>query len=318
MAVRPPSLRSIAAFEAAARHASFTKAAEELNLTPGAISHAIKALEMRLDQTLFDRKGRAVALTAAGISLVTKVRLSLGLLSDAFDARPWRSLDRLVISTLRSVAQKILVPELGRLRNALPGVTLDIRTSDALADFDDGVDVAVRFGPGGWSGLQSHFLANERLIPVVSPGYRDGNWPSSEAELGDHTLIHHPESSWRLWLDPSQPALVESVPSIHADDAVVVIEAAASRQGIGLARERIAAADLRSGRLARILVRAVPAEYSYWAVWNASSPKLPLISAFVSAVEQLFLDEHLQSNDELRAEKGAPREERPFLGDWSN
>jgi LysR family glycine cleavage system transcriptional activator len=292
MAVRPPSLRSIAAFEAAARHASFTKAAEELNLTPGAISHAIKALETRLDRTLFERKGRAVVLTAAGVSLATKVRLSLGLLSDAFEARPWRGMDRLVVSTLRSVAQKILVAELTRLRTALPGVTLDIRTSDALADFEDDVDVAVRFGPGGWSGLQSHFLADERLIPVVSPDYRKGDWPAIQAELGDHVLIHHPESSWRLWLDPSEPDPTQSTPGLCVDDAVLVIEAAAAGQGIGLARENIAAADLRSGRLVRILDRAVPAEYAYWAVWNASSPKMPLISAFIGAVEELFKVEH--------------------------
>src|SRR3954465_14829632 len=138
MPVRPPSLRSIAAFEAAARHASFTKAAEELNLTPGAISHAIKALEQRLGQRLFDRTGRAVALTAAGLSLAVKVRLSLGLLADAFETTPWRALDRLVISTTGSIAQKLLIPHLDHLQLSCPGVRLDLRTSDVLADFDEG------------------------------------------------------------------------------------------------------------------------------------------------------------------------------------
>ncbi len=120
MPVRPPSLRSIAAFEAAARHASFTRAAAELNLTPGAISHAIKALEDRLGQRLFDRKGRGVALTSAGLTLAAKVRVSLGLLSDAFETPPSRGLDRLVVSTTGSIAQKILVPHLARLQEACP------------------------------------------------------------------------------------------------------------------------------------------------------------------------------------------------------
>src|SRR6476620_10852798 len=108
MPVRPPSLRSIAAFEAAARHASFTKAADELNLTPGAISHAIRALEERLGQQLFLRTGRAVKLTPAGQTLAARVRLSLGLLTDAFDAVPWRSRDRLIVSTTYSIGQRIL------------------------------------------------------------------------------------------------------------------------------------------------------------------------------------------------------------------
>src|SRR4051794_8309431 len=161
MPVRPPSLRAVAAFEAAARHASFTKAAAELNLTPGAISHAIKSLEQRLDQQLFIREGRSVALTAEGLTLAARVRLSLGLLSDAFDTAPWRERDRLVISTLGAIAQRILLPALADLQRVMPGVTLDIRSSASLADFDRDIDVAIRFGPGGWRGLQSRFLADE-------------------------------------------------------------------------------------------------------------------------------------------------------------
>ena len=288
MPVRPPSLRSIAAFEAAARHASFTKATEELNLTPGAISHAIKALEERLGQQLFDRKGRAVALTAAGLTLAAKVRLSLGLLSDAFEATPWRALDRLVVSTTGSIAQKILLPHLGKLQESCPGVRLDLRTSDALADFEDGVDVAIRFGPGGWRGLQNRRLAKEALFPVVGPQYRGGDWPRSQADLSDHILIRHPESGWRLWLDPAEPDPTRPAGALYLADQVLVIEAAAAGHGIGLVRERLAAEDLRSGRVVRILDRAVPAEYSYWAVWSASSPKLALIQAFVDTVHAMF------------------------------
>ena len=287
MPVRPPALRSIAAFEAAARHASFTKAADELNLTPGAISHAIKAMEHRLGRQLFDRKGRAVVLTAAGLALAAKVRLSLGLLSDAFETAPWRALDRLVISTTVSIAQKILLPNLTRLQDSCPGARLDIRTSDALADFDEGVDVAIRFGPGGWSALQSRFLASERVFPVVGAAYRC-ELPRSQSDLADHVLIHHPESGWRLWLDPSEADPTASARALYLEDQVLVVEAAAAGHGIGLARERIVADDLRSGRLVRILERSVPAEYSYWAVWNPSSAKLSLIGAFVDAVTALF------------------------------
>src|SRR6185369_3463227 len=287
MAVRPPSLRSIAAFEAAARHASFTKAADELNLTPGAISHAIRALETRLDQQLFIRTGRAVKLTPEGQTLAARVRLSLGLLSDAFDAVPWRSLDRLIVSTTEAIGQRIVAPNLRRLQAACGDARLDVRCSDALADLDE-VDVAIRFGPGGWRGVQSRLLASEELFPVVSPDFCGGACPRTEAELADHVLIHHPESGWRLWLDPDQPDPTKSGKALHVDSTLMVLEAAAGGAGIGLARSRIASGDLASGRLVRILERSAPAEYSYWAVWNASSPKIALISPFVDAVAQIF------------------------------
>jgi LysR family glycine cleavage system transcriptional activator len=292
MPVRPPSLRSIAAFEAAARHASFTKAAEELNLTPGAISHAIRALETRLDQQLFIRSARAVTLTPAGQTLAARVRVSLGLLTDAFEAAPWRALNRLGISTTHAIGEKILAPNLISLQQACEGAKLDLRCSDALADFDNGIDVAIRFGPGAWRGLQSRLLAEEVLFPVASPDYRGGAWPNSQAELADHLLIHHAESGWRLWLDPAEPDPTQSGKALYVDSALMVLEAAASGVGIGLARGRIAAGDLASGRLVRALERAAPAEYGYWAVWSASSPKLPLILSFVQAVGEIFEGEH--------------------------
>ena len=287
MAVRPPSLRSIAAFEAAARHASFTRAADELNLTPGAISHAIRALEERLDQQLFVRTGRAVKLTPAGQTLAARVRLSLGLLTDAFDAVPWRARDRLVVSTTYSIGQNILAPILPDLQAACGGARVDIRCTDSLADFEDGIDVAIRFGPGGWRGLESRLLGKEELFPVASADY-DKALPKAQAELTDHLLIHHPESGWRLWLDPDEPDPTTSAQALYVDSALMVLEAAASGVGIGLARARLAEADLASGQLVRIFERTEPAEYSYWAVWNESSPKLPLITAFVESVSAAF------------------------------
>jgi LysR family glycine cleavage system transcriptional activator len=291
MAVRPPSLRSIAAFEAAARHSSFTKAADELNLTPGAISHAIRGLEERLDRRLFERTGRAVKLTPAGQTLAARVRLSLGLLSDAFDAAPWRSLDRLVVTTTNAIAERVLGPNLQLLEQRCAGAELDLRCTDALSSFDDGVDVAIRFGPGGWRGLQSRLLAHEELFPVASPEYRGGAWPRNQSELADHCLIHHPESSWRLWLDPSEPDVSKSGRALYVDSSTMVLEAAASGVGIGLARGRLAAGHIQSGRLVRLLERAAPAEYSYWAVWNASSPKLSLIESFVDEAGRVFESE---------------------------
>jgi len=236
---------------------------------------------------LFLRTGRAVTLTPAGQTLAARVRLSLGLLTDAFDATPWRARDRLIISTTYSVGQKMLAPILAELQEACTGARLDIRCTDSLADFEDGIDLAIRFGPGGWRGLESRLLGKEELFPVASTHY-GRPMPSSQAELVDHLLIHHPESGWRLWLDPAEPDPTRSAPALYFDSALMVLEAAASGVGIGLARARLAAPDLAMGRLVRVLERAAPAEYSYWAVWNGSSPKLSLITDFVDGVGRAF------------------------------
>src|SRR6185369_13382228 len=143
MAVRPPSLRSIAALEAAARHQSFTKAAAELNLTPGAISHAIRALEQRVGSELFVRSGRRVALTEAGQVLVTRVRLSVSLLGDAFDLSRGSRAERLVISTLPSIASKILIPAFAEVERVVPDTWFELQCSNSLATFHGDADVAV-------------------------------------------------------------------------------------------------------------------------------------------------------------------------------
>lgn len=274
-------MRSIAAFEAAARHQSFTRAAAELNLTTGAVSHAVKTLETRLGRTLFERSERRVSLTPEGQSLVARVRLSLALLGDAFDVAPWLSQDLLVVSTLPSVAEKILIPALADFRNKVPAVTLDLRCSSILADLENEIDVAIRFGSGVWSGVQSRYLAEERLFPVASPSYRDGNLPRTPEDLRGCELIRHPESSWRLWLEPVGLTLKELPSPLLLDDAALVIEAAARGLGIALARSHLVQADLQSGRLVRLFEHDVAAEYSYWAVWSGSSPKQRLIGAFV-------------------------------------
>jgi LysR family transcriptional regulator, glycine cleavage system transcriptional activator len=175
MPARPPSLRAIAAFEAAARHQSFAKAAQELNLSHGAISHAIRGLEARLGQQLFDRTGRSVSLTEDGRLLAARVRLSLSLLADAFDVSPWLRSSGLIISVLHSFAQKFLIARLQGFYDREPGAQLQLRCTPTVADLEGGeIDLGIRFGPGRWAGLQSRHLADEWLFPVASPAYRCG------------------------------------------------------------------------------------------------------------------------------------------------
>ncbi len=288
MPARPPSLRSITAFEAAARHQSFTKAAAELNLTTGAVSHAIRALETRLDRRLFHRSGRRVSLSADGQALASRIRLSIALLDDVFDLAPWLRRDRLVVTTLSSIAQRILLPALPGLNRAMPEVSFDLRCSSVLAEFDGDVDVAIRFGPGGWHGLEARHLANERLFPVASPQYRNGALPRTPEDLAGCDLIRHADSNWQLWLNPVGLNARDLRAPLEIDDASVVLDAAAAGLGIALARARLVQPDLDSGRLVRLFDPDVEAEYSYWAVWSGSSPKRDLIRAFVALMKEAF------------------------------
>ncbi|HYD13598.1 MAG TPA: LysR substrate-binding domain-containing protein [Allosphingosinicella sp.] len=288
MPARPPSLRSITAFEAAARHQSFTKAAAELNLTTGAVSHAIRALETRLGGALFQRSGRRVSLTAGGQALASRIRLSVALLDEVFDLTPWLRRDRLVVTTLSSIAERILLPALAELKGALPETTFDIRCSSVLADFDGDVDVAIRFGPGGWHGLETSHLADERLFPVASPHYRGGALPATLDDLAGCALIHHADSNWQLWLNPVGMSARDLRSTLAIDDASLVLEAAAAGHGLALARARLVQPDLDSGRLVRLFDHDVAAEYAYWAVWNGSSPKRALIKAFVERMQEAF------------------------------
>ncbi len=288
MPARPPSLRSITAFEAAARHQSFTRAAAELNLTTGAISHAIRALEIRLDCPLFHRSGRRVSLTDGGQALASRIRLSVALLDDVFDLTPWLRRDRLVLTTLSSIAGRILLPALPDLKRAMPDVTFDLRCSSALAELGEDVDVAIRFGPGGWHGLETRHLADERLFPVASPHYRGGALPQGLDDLSGCELIRHSDSNWQLWLNPVGLDFKKLRSTLAIDDASLVLDVAAAGHGIALARARLVQPDLDSGRLVRLFRHDVAAEYAYWAVWSGSSPKRALIGTFVERIMAAF------------------------------
>lgn len=281
MTFRPPSLRAISAFEAAARTGSFAKAAAEVSLTASAVSHAIRGLEQRLNQTLFERRGRNVALTAAGQTFAGRVRLGMALLSDAFEPGPERAADRLVVSALPSMAAKILVPRLGSLRAAFPELRLQLKTTEALENFADGqVDVALRFGPGEWPGLKSRVLADETLTPMCSPAYRDGDLPRTVDTLRDCDLIRHMESSWRLWLDPLGLD-EESFPTwLQVSDTAMGLDIATRGHGVVLGRVRMAQDDLKQGRLVRLFDQEVRAQYVYACVWGGRSVKESLIERF--------------------------------------
>jgi LysR family transcriptional regulator, glycine cleavage system transcriptional activator len=289
MPTRPPSLRAIAAFEAAARHQSFAKAAQELNLSHGAVSHAIRGLEDRLATQLFIRQGRGVALSEPGRVFAGRVRLSLGLLSQAFDTMPWVNRSKLVVTLHPAFAGRILAPRIAGFQAAQPGIDLELRASGMLEPVGEGeIDVGIRYGPGGWSGLSSARLFDETWFPVISPAY-PAPPPRTPKELLEHPLLGHPEIPWRPWfaaagLDHDEPRAV-----ITTDESGLLLDLAASGVGIGLVRSVLAAPDIAAGRLLKLFEIEVPANYGYWLVWNPASPKLAAIEAFYGWLAQAIV-----------------------------
>src|ERR1700755_1128262 len=176
MSGRLPSLNGLRAFEAAARHLSFTVAAGELNVTQTAISHQIRRLEEELGVRLFIRQNRALALTPEAKDYLPGVRAAFNDLRLATDRLLRKDDDRvLTISTLASLAAKWLLPRLATFQEAHPGIDVRITTSTALVDFRTGdVDAAIRYGRGNWQGLRAEWLMADDFFPVCSPALLHG------------------------------------------------------------------------------------------------------------------------------------------------
>jgi LysR family glycine cleavage system transcriptional activator len=286
MSRRLPPLNALRAFEAAARHLSFTRAAAELHVTQTAISHQIKALEERLGVRLFRRLPRGLLLTEAAQRLLPPVR-------DAFDqiAAATERLaaggagTTLTVSVLPSFAAKWLVPRLGRFRAAHPNLDLRISASSELVDFArDDVDVGIRMGSGVYPGLRVERLFGEALVPVCSPLLREGPHPLLRPEdLEHHVLLHDDDyAAWELWL---RLAGVSGVPARRGPvftDSGMVVQAAAEGQGVALARRVLAAGDLAAGRLIQPFDVSIPHDLAYYLVCPEATAEQAKIVAFRS------------------------------------
>ncbi len=284
MVRRLPPLNALRAFEAAARHLSFTRAAAELNVTQAAISHQVKALEERLGITLFRRLNRALLLTDSGQAYLPAVRDAFDRLAEATDrlyAQEARG--TLTVSVLPSFAAKWLVPRLGRFRDAYPEIDVRVAPSVHLTDFSrEDVDLALRYGRGTWPGMRIDRLMTEDICPVCSPRLLEGPKPlRTPADLAHHTLLHDEDhGSWRMWL---AAAGVDDVDPTHGTvftDSGMVVQAAVEGQGVALARSALAAADLAEGRLVAPFDVVLPAAFAYYVVCPEATASRPKIVAF--------------------------------------
>ncbi len=284
MARRLPSLKALRAFEAAARHLSFTLAANELNVTQAAISHQVKALEERLGVKLFHRRNRRLFLTEAGQAYLPPVREAFDELAAATERLVARdAAGTLTVSTLTSFAATWLVPRLKQFRELHPEIDVRLTASDGLVDFArEDVDVAIRYGRGHWPGLRADHLLAEDIFPVCSPGLLDGTNPLRRpSDLEHHTLLHDDmRESWRMWLLAAGVEGLDPERGPGFSHSSMVVQAAVDGQGVALGRSALVAADLAAGRLVRPFEGSLPAEYAYYVVCPEANAERPKVLAF--------------------------------------
>lgn len=278
---RLPPLASLPAFEAAARHLNFSKAADELNLTPGAVSRAIKTLEDQLGILLFERATRSVRLTAVGEPFARAVGETLDQLRAATASATARQSDaNLTVSTSDGFAGRWLAPRLYRFHRAHPGIDVRVSTTGRLTNFlGDGVDIAIRYGGGNYPGLAAEFLMDEEVFPVCSPRLLAGANPLRTPEdLKHHVLIRDDYPiDWSTWLASAGVEGVNPRGGLSFDSYNFAIEAAAQGEGVALGRTVLVADDLAAGRLARPFAHAVKARSSFYLVYPPDALRQPKV-----------------------------------------
>jgi LysR family glycine cleavage system transcriptional activator len=284
MPLRLPPLAPLRLFEAAARHQSFKRAADELNLTPSAVSHGIVSLERWLGVDLFQRgAARGVTLSPAGMQYLPYVTEAIAMIAIGTQRLPGRSSDRrVVLSVAPTFAARWLLPNLGKFRHGHPGIDIVLSTAHQQAAFPmDGVDLAIRMGQAASPGTTSRLLIRERIVPVASPGYLAKVAPGGTPDWARVTFLQvtSVEQDWQAWINASG-ASIEVRSGLSFDNVQFATDAAAAGLGIAIGRLPLNDPDLDSGRLVRACEPEVPVATGYWLVGMPGEETRSEIRAF--------------------------------------
>jgi len=285
---RLPPLMSLRTFEVVARHLSLIKAADELCVTPAAVSHQIRTLEAHLGLALFRRNGRSIILTDAGQACLPGIRDGFERLSDAISQLETLGEGGVItVSVAPSFAVKWLVPRLDRFQEQFPNVDVRVAASNQLANFaNDNVDVAIRYGSGRYPDLEVERLLPEAIFPVASPELAARL--KTPADLASVTLVHDdsPDDdqscpTWQMWLRAAGFSDVDWNRGPRFTQSSLVLEAALHGKGVALAKATLAEADLKAGRLVRLFGDTTPIDFAYYIVGPQRKLKLPKVAAFI-------------------------------------
>ena len=288
---RLPSLNGLKVFWAAARHGSFAKAADELHVTPSAVSLQVRQLEDELGLKLFDRTARGLALTAPGQRVLPDVSSAFERLQQTFAAL--RDTDRasmLTVTAAPSFATKWLLPRLNRFLSAYPDIEVSLKATVELADFErSDADIGIRYGRGHYPGLVTELLMREMVFPICSPNLLANNDPAASTAdfLATATLLHDDSTDqseafpgWKMWLRAGGIEGVDWRKGPHFDQSALAIEAAASGLGVALAPAVLVEQDLASGRLVRLDGAELSEPFSYFLVYPADRGGSGSVKAF--------------------------------------
>ena len=291
---RLPPLNALRAFEAAARHLNFSRAADELSVTPGAVSQQIQNLEDYVGAALFKRTPKGLLLTDAAQTALPALREAFdrlaeaaSLLTAAVDGR------RLTLTAAPSFAAKWLVPRLGKFEEAYPQVDVWLSAGLDIVDFATGeVDLAIRYGSGRYPGLEVTRLLSETVIPLASPELLANTPLNDPADLANHILLHDgsPDADdscpdWAMWLAARGIKNVDGARGPRFNQSSLVIEAAVNGRGVALAKQTLAQADIDAGRLVAPLQIPTAVDFAYYVVHPKTKGRLPQVKAFVSWIQ---------------------------------
>jgi LysR family glycine cleavage system transcriptional activator len=301
---RPVPLPALRAFETAARHLSFKKAAVELHVTAGAVSHHVKQLEDYLGVALFRRLTRALELTAEGHAMLPRLREGFAAIDEAVERVHIREASRaFTVMAPPGFTKRWLLPRLAGFTRANPQLELHVASRNEMIDgrepeldlvlgdpADNAPLVQVRFGTGHYSGLQVDEVFSAVYVAVCSPQLAKGrNALRSPADLRHHTLLHDDTEteegarpSWEVFLEMAGAPDVEVTRGPHFSDASIAIDAAIEGLGVALAMKPLVSADIAAGRLVIPFDASAPTRYAYYLVMPANAAENPGVAAFRS------------------------------------
>jgi LysR family glycine cleavage system transcriptional activator len=283
-----PPLNALRAFEAAARLQSISRAADEIHVTHGAVSHQVKSLEAFVGVPLLERKGRGVIATPAGRRLAERAGQAFERIAEvAADLGRRDDPGRLTVSTLPSLATRWLMPRIGAFMESHPQFELNLHTSVSLVDFTrDEIDIAIRFGKGAWPNVRAERLMGDEYFAVCSPKLNRGALPKRPSDLKNYRLLRSDSEYWVPWFRAAKLDWPEPTKISVFDDASMLLLAAAQQQGIALTRRSIALPDLEAGTLVKLFDIAIPSIEAHWLVWPPHAEHYPKVVAFRKWVKQ--------------------------------
>jgi LysR family transcriptional regulator, glycine cleavage system transcriptional activator len=282
---RLPPLRLLRLFEAAGRHKSFKLAAQELGVTPSAVSHGIHSLEKWLGVALFSRGPRGLSLSAAGREYLPYISDALSAIAVGTQRIPDRRDERQVrVSCAPTFAFRLLMPALQRFRQRHPTFTVSLDTSRERVIFPDpGVDLAIRMDQGPNPKLSATRILAEHLVPVCSPSYlrslirREGRPAFSRATLLHVTTV---TEDWSTWLQAAGQGAAGLGPGMRFDKIYLALGAAVAGLGVAIGRRPLVHAELSSGALVQADDRVIGCATSYWLVGSGAARERPAVTAF--------------------------------------